>query len=135
MFIRGMTTSWKPFITICYRPFIRTLFSWRYFTPSQFTMGVFCWWFFMLLHVCIKIHMWRILIYVCYITCWERPTNVTPVKVLAIISVSYLQGYILIESCLICDRLAVIYECFTYVNNLYVFVRSETGNCCIGLFY
>ena len=47
----------------------------------------------MLLNVCIKIHMWWVLIRVCYLTCWLRHTNDTLVNVSDIASVYHLQGY------------------------------------------
>ena len=40
----------------------------------------------------------------------------------------------LFNTCLMCNRLAVIYECFAYVNTFYVSVWSEMGHCCICSF-
>ena len=54
--IRGMTTSWIPFITLVIFHFFVRLFSWQYFTPSQFSTGLLYWWEFMLLHTFINLH-------------------------------------------------------------------------------
>ena len=41
---------------------------------------------------------------------------------------------ILFDMFLMCERLAVIYECFSYANTLHASVRLETGHCCIHSF-
>ena len=45
-----------------------------------------------------------------------------------------LERIIILNPCLIRDRLAVIYKCFTCANILYVSVQSETVYCCIRSF-
>ena len=39
--ISGMTTSWSLLINICIVPLLGRLFSWWYFTLSQFSTGLF----------------------------------------------------------------------------------------------
>ena len=45
-----------------------------------------------------------------------------------------IKNIILINPCLMCDQLSVIYKCFAYTYMLYVSVRSETGHFCIHSF-
>ena len=90
--VRGMTMSWSLLRTLFIVPSFGRLFSWLYFTLSQFSTCLFHWRVLILLHPFIKIYVWLLLIRVCYLSYWASPTNVTSVNVLAITSIYYLQG-------------------------------------------
>ena len=59
------------------------------------------------------------------LTCWARPTNVTLVKSFFYYKRFLPAGIILVNPCLMCDRMAIIYECFAYANTLYASIRYE----------
>ena len=88
----GMNASRNPLTTIFIVPFFGHLFIWQDFTLSWFSTGLLCWWSFMLSYEFIKLNVKLLLISVWCLTCWERPTYIMLVNVLAITSVYLFQG-------------------------------------------
>ena len=134
LFLRVMTTSWISFITLFIVPFFWSLFIWQDFTISQFSTSLFCLWAFIPLYAFITSHVWLHLIRVWCLTCWGWPKNVMLVDVLSIKKSLFLSGIIDFNPCLMCDLLAVIYECFAYAYMFYLSVWPKSGHCCIPYF-
>ena len=121
-----MTSSFIPLITLCNIPFLRTFLideiSFRlYFQRVYFVGDHFCCYTCLITCMCLMFHP-------CLVSCWARA-----LQILRWLTCRLLQVFLTckdnLNTCLMCDRLAVIYVYFTYANTLYLYVWSEMGNC------